>query len=257
MRRYVIVETNNYGKFIINEFNRDVVRKKKLKASMEKYGFHPGFPIIVVRVGERLKIIDGHHRFMVARELGITVFFLEFKEDEVPSMHELEGGKVPWSIGDYVTSFARCDKKPFVNLLEYHKATGIALSNAASMLMGQSAGSANYQEAIKEGTFKLGNQEHADVVADIVIHCKTKGVQWASHGLFVQAISKISRARDFDAEVLKQKISRFHSFMEKQPNLERYMDMLDDIYNRQSRMKIPLKFQAEQAMRERQLSGMK
>jgi len=42
----------------------------------------------------------------------------------------------------------------------------------------------------------------------------------------------------FDAAQMKAKIKSFHSMMEKKANLDQYLDMLEELYNRQSRSKV-------------------
>lgn len=245
-----ILETNNYGRFELHEFNRDVRKTRELKASMEKYGWVDAYPMLVVRNGDnKLKIVDGHHRFEVAQSLKVPVKYVEMKS--APKMHELENARNNWTLNDYVTSFVRSDNEPYIQLYEYHEDTGIPLGLCASMLCDNNAASGNYHVKIKSGKFKVIDSRHADMVGDIIKHCVSCGLAWATNNLFVQAISKCSRSKDFNPNVFKQKVTKFHAFLEKQPNLERYMEMIDELYNRQARVKIPLKFLAEQACKER------
>jgi hypothetical protein len=245
-----ILETNNYGKFVVSEFNRDVKKTWNLEASMQKYGWIDAYPLHVIRQEDgRLQIKDGHHRFYVAQKLSIPIKYVECK-DEI-TMAEMVRATVSWSMKDFLVSFVRCGKAAYVVVSNYHKKTGIGLSACISMLAGDSAGSGNWNKQFKDGTYRLGDPAHADIVGNIVLHCKKCGFPWWNNMHFVQAVSKIAWAEGFDPQVLKSKIAQFPEHMKKQAFKDDYIKMLDAIYNRQSRTKVPLAFNAEEAARKR------
>jgi hypothetical protein len=241
-----IMETNNYAKFELLLFNRDVGKTKALEASMRKYGFIPAHAIHVVRQSNgKFYIKEGHHRFHVARSLGINIFYVE-RHDQM-SIFEAETAKTNWTLQDYLDAYTRMGKEAYLAVKEYRERTGIGLSDAISMLAGDSAGSGNWNPRFKQGTFRLGDPSNSAVVADIVLHCAKLGIAWARHPLFVQAISKVAWVKDFDPATMKNKISVHLHHMRKQPTKQDYINMLEEIYNRQSRVKKPLAFLAEEA----------
>ena len=59
-----ILETNNYGKFVLSPFNREVKRTWRLEQSLLKYGWLDEYPMAVTRLPDgKLRIDDGHNRF--------------------------------------------------------------------------------------------------------------------------------------------------------------------------------------------------
>jgi len=245
-----INETNNYSRFVLSSFNRDVKKTFRLRISMLRHGWIPAYPLDVRRLPDgKLEIRDGHHRFEVARNLHIPVKYVECKDQA--SIPELIRTHAPWSLKDYLTSHVRSGKPAYTLVFEYHKKTGITLSACISLLAGESACSFNYIEKFKEGSFRLGNTIHAEIVGAIVLCCKTHGITFACNIYLVQAISKIAWAKGFDPKVMMNKIASFAEFMTKQPTKQDYVKMLDTIYNRQARIKIPLEFLANEAARQR------
>lgn len=245
-----ILESNNYEKFELTEFNRDVKKTKYLDASMRKHGWIDAYPAHVVRNGGgKLLIKAGHHRFTIAIRLGIPVKYVECNDNS--TIHELEKATTKWTLEDYLTSYARSGKEAYLVVEDYRRRTGIGLSACISMLAGDSAGSGNWQRAFKEGTYRLGNLNHSRVVEAIIKQCKDSGFPYSTQNLFVQAVSKIAWAEGFASEVLKDKIKTFVQFMKKQATKQDYIEMLDSIYNRQSHVKMPLAFLAEEAARKR------
>lgn len=246
-----ILESNNYAKFVLSPLNRNVRRTWNLEASMQKYGFRDSEPIEVIRLENGLlEIQEGHHRFEVCRKLGIPVKYVEVKE----AMSRGERAKTvrPWTMRDYLDSYVRAGLPAYVVVKKYHEGSGIPLSACISMLAGDSAGSGNWNDHFKNGTYRLvADFGHANTVATIILHCKKLGVSFAATQCFVNGLSKIVWAESFDPSILINKITHFHEHMKKQPTKEAYVSLLDEIYNRKSQTKVPLAFQAEEAARKR------
>ena len=145
--------TKDYSIFDLHEVNRDVKNTKNLENSMAVYGWIDAYPMHVVRNGDkRLKIKAGHHRFKVAKRLGIPVKFVVVDNDDV-GIHELEKTAKQWSVSDYLQSYVRAGYKDYHIVKEYHERTGIGISNCISMLGGNQAGTGNFQEKFKDGNF--------------------------------------------------------------------------------------------------------
>ena len=249
-----ILESNNYSKFELTPINRAVKKTRKLELSMRKYGWLDAYPAHVIRNGNgKLQIKAGHHRFEVAKKLGIPVKYVECQDDA--SIHELEAASRKWSAEDYLDSFVRMGIPAYITVKDYHERTGIGLRCCISLLAGHSAGSGgNLSALFASGKYRVGSLSHARVVETIVSQARVSGFpHWKNAG-FVNAVSKISRAEGFASEVMKEKIKTFAHFMKKQSGTQDYLEMLDSIYNRQSHIKIPLAFLAEEAARKRNIA---
>lgn len=246
--------SSDYDKFKMLPFNRDVKRTSYLEASMKRHGWIDAYPLHVVSNGDgTYKVKAGHHRLEVARELKIPIKFI-ICEDKA-SVYELEQASNRWTLMDYRDSFIRSEYPEYIKVKEYQEATGIGLSCAISMLVGLSAGSKGKDFAFKTGMYKVTDTTHANIVGDIIIHCRNIGIEWANLDLFVKAISRLARADGFDASRLKKKLSTYSYMVEKQVNIAAYQKMIEDIYNRQSADKVPLMFNADKAAHERRIMG--
>lgn len=248
-----VMETMNYDKFELLPFNRPVMRTEKLKKSMQRHGWIDAYPMHCIRNHKngKLKIKAGHHRFTVARGLGIPVKYIVCNDDA--TIHELEQSTTKWTAKDYLLSHLREGKNPaYETVNQYHKKTGISVALCVAMLGGETAGSHNKDFAFKEGTYRLGDPEHAQDVADIVLFCKKQcKISWSTNSHFVTALSKIMRVDEFDPQQFKRKVKIFKSLMEKQRTIDDYLRLIESIYNRQSQDKIPLVFFATLAGKKR------
>lgn len=245
-----ILETDNYGKFVLSNFNRDVKKTWNLEATMLEFGWKDAYPMDVKRLEDgRLEIRDGHHRFFVARKLGIPVKYVECQDDITMAQRVLT--VVPWSLRDFLDSFARTGLAAYTAILEYHQRTGINLSSCISMLAEDSGGTGNSSKQFKDGTYRLGDQTHANLVAEIALQCKKYKFRWWNSAAFLQSIAKIVRAEGFDPQVLKSKIASFSEDLKREISWQKYIDLLEKIYNRRNQVKLPLAFKAAEAARKR------
>jgi hypothetical protein len=247
-----VESTNNFRMFELLDTNRDAIKIKALMESMKKHGWIDSKPMSVFRNGSnKLKIRDGHHRFEVAQRLGIAVKYVV--DSDEATIYELDKTTNKWTLTDCITSFCRSGKIEYLKVKQYCDDTGISLSLAASMLMGQCAGSGNYHAAFRIGSYKVNhNSQHANIVKELVLCCKRAGVTFYNTNLLVMAFSKIAFVDQFDLDHMKSKIRLFPTLFEKKANLDQYLMLVEDIYNRQSRKKIPLKYLSIEKSRERE-----
>ena len=243
--------TKDYSKFELCQFNRDVKKKKFLKASMEKHGFIPAYPMHCTRSsGGRLQIKAGHHRFEVAQELGLPVVFVVSDDDA--TIHELEKATTAWTIRDYMESFAKCGVEAYARVKEYHEKTGVPIGLCVSMLGGESAGSSNMLPKFKYGSYRISESTHADDVADIVLFCKELGVK-SNDSIFVQSVSRCMYVDEFSPEIFKRRAAANASLLKPCRSVADQMAVLETVYNANARSdnRVPLVFLASKAARSR------
>jgi len=201
-----IKETSNYSLFDLHKINRKFKKNKELENSMLKVGFHLAFPIYVVKNGPgKLKIKSGHNRFQTAKKLNLPIKYI-VAEDNI-SIHNIEKSTRPWTLEDFLASHISSGKHAYVVVKKYRERTGIGLRNSIALLAGISAGSNNYIDDFKAGTYELGDPKHSVIVAEIVLHCQECGISFVTHTTFVNAISKVALVKEFKPELFKKKIA--------------------------------------------------
>ena len=248
----IVQSTTNYEMFQVLDFNRDVKRTDLLEESMKKHGFIPSKHINVIKENGKLKIKSGNHRFTVAQRLGIPVFYMV--TDDAMTVFEEEASTRPWGMEDYLTSFSRAESSPdYAVILDYHKRTGICISQCIAMLGGQIALSNNKHRQFKTGTYKVTREgiAHAEAVASITKVLKKAGIKWATNNLCVGSLSRIVMAGHTDITQLKGKIATFSASLRNMANVEQFTNMWEETYNTHSRKKVPIAFLTNETMRDR------
>jgi hypothetical protein len=248
-----IYETTDYNRFELLSFNRNVRNTKALAESMRKYGWINSRPMDVFSSGNgKLIIRDGHHRFEVAQTLGIPVKYVIC--DDSASIYDLDISTNKWSLKDFLVSYCREGNHPeYQAIQDYCEETGVAIQIAISLLAGQLAMSNNFGSKFKNGTFQINRRSTlASDVKQLVLLCKSVEIPFYNTNYLVQAFSKIVQVEHFNMKQMKSKIKQFKSLFEKKALVDQYLEMLEDIYNRKSRVKVPLKFLANEASKKRQ-----
>lgn len=248
--------TRDYTIFDEHPSNRPLHEDKVLEKSMREHGFMPSSPIQVIQNGNgKLKIIRGHHRFNVARRLGLPIWYVI--DDSNVDMYLMEASsKQRWSLRDFIVSRAQAGDEECLFLLEWSKATGISINAAASLIGGESSGSANMGDRIKSGTFRRGDMAHAGDVAAVVKACQIHGVRFATDTAFVNAVSRALRIHEFSLTVFLRRLNRNPNLMKKRSTMQEYLEEIEALYNHMNRsIRLAVKFRAEEVMRDRQKMG--
>lgn len=262
-----IKSTWNYEQFEAHDINRDVNPESKdfknLVKSMETHGYIPAYPLHVINCnknGKKYQLKAGHNRLAAAQIANVPVMFVVCEDSA--SVYDLEKGSVgKWKQGDFFISYKKYGVPAYKELYEYVKRTGIGMANAASMFHGETAGGNNYVKygRFNNGMFKIRNREHPELVGEIVLRLKKKGITWATNSNAVRAISKICWVPEFSAKRFLSKIDKYAHILEKQKDLESYTQAFEDLYNYRSKKtdKLNLFFRANQASKERMPIGKK
>jgi hypothetical protein len=122
---------------------------------------------------------------------------------------------------------------------------------------GEMASSGNRIPSFKAGNYKTcPNQYHSDTIEMLVLTLKASGIKWATDCKVIQSLSRIVSAGHADIEQLKRRIIINAAFIVKKQNLEQYMDMWQEIYNRNTKgQKLQLVFLTNETMKERLLTA--
>lgn len=243
--------TNNYELFEMHTFNREVRATSALERSMLTYGFIGAYPLHVVKNGNgKLKIVSGHHRYTVARKLGIPVKYVVCEESG-PAIVELENATRSWSLEDYLKSYCQLGKTAYLVVKGYHEYTSIPLQLCIKLCAGLTTASGSQQ--FKAGTYRIGDMTHANNVAFVTGELRKIGVDFASSTRFASSISKVLRVKEFNVKHFLQRAKKNVRLFTKTTNDNDCLAMIETVYNHASKMpRLPLAFLATEEMRKRQ-----
>jgi hypothetical protein len=252
MKTAKLEKTKDYDLFEMHPCNRPLHENKVLERSMRVNGFMPSSPLQCVRNGNgKLKILRGHHRFSLAKKLGIPVYYII--DESNTDIFDLEGASTTaWNAPDFAAARARSGDKNMRFLLDFKERHGLTLGAAASLVGGQSAGSGNKVREIKSGTFNIGDMGHAKDVVRVTDKLRELGVAFATTTAFVAAVSKVLRVPEINHASLMHKVGLHYHLISKRGTAREYIQEIEELYNYGVKTKrLPLAFRAEEEGRKR------
>lgn len=250
--RLQLHETRDYSKFLFNEVQRVDDRLDKhirnLAISMQTWGFLPSKCIHVVNDSGKLRIIDGHNRYAAAKLAGIPLIYQVGEAKERDAMVAINHNTRKWTARDYVNSYAIKGNQHYITLLHYVTA-GLPVMVAASLLYGRSAKGGNINNCIAVGKFEVKTTRDCDLLLEVF-----KNIPDACNEIkslaYITALTALFHLPDFDPDIFLEKLTRNPLGLVKAANRKQALESIQDIYNHQSRNKIPLAFLAEKHLAE-------
>ena len=245
--------TKNYSQFTFTKENRDVnvqflrPQHRKLRESMAKYGFLPAFPIMARAVNGKFVIMDGQNRFTFAKELGLDVFFVV--DNTEVCISELNEAQATWTTIDYAKRWAAAGRKDYTEALLFSEEYAIPIGLSFAMLA-STTHFANIKNRFRSGDYKIKSQDLALRVA--LIHQKLVCFnKKAKNVCYVYGLWACCNVDYFDKSRILQTSRRRPEMLAQCGKTEIVLEVLEEIYNFNRQVKMPLKFDAQQAMLQR------
>jgi hypothetical protein len=253
-----IMQTYDYDMFDMHGYNRRIHKNDPVEESMRRVGFMPSSAIQCVKNGGgKLKIIRGHHRFTIAKKLGLPIYYII--DESNTDIFELEGASTgAWNSEDF--AYARCQAgdKDIQYLMKFKDDHKLTLGAAASLVYGQSAGSGNALKEIKSGRFRIGDMAHAKQVVRITDMLRSMNVEFATSTAFVGALSAALRIPELDYDKMMHQASTRSYNMNKRGTVKEYLQEIEALYNYGARDKrLAVAFRAVEVGRTRSVTAPK
>lgn len=100
---------------------------KLLKENFKTFGYCAQYPILV---DENFNIIDGQHRFVACKELGLEIVY-EFSQNKSNEyMRSLNIASSNWELSDYINSYCNEGRETFVNFVNFKNKNKLTVTNA-------------------------------------------------------------------------------------------------------------------------------
>jgi len=258
MKHKTVEITKYYSKFKLSLENRDINLKKnkakKLRESLKKHGWIPSFPMTCFRNGsDQLTILDGQHRFSIARELGMPVKYVIV--DQEFDISEINNTQDTWRLKDYLSRWQKAGKDAYFEIEEFMSAhPNLTLSASISLLGGQYQGNTQLKNKYKEGNFSISSKSRGKAYQ--IANCFESIIEVnddAKHNNLLKALYKCFYVDSFDSQRLIDQCKKNPAMIQPYSKTEDWLDLLQEIYNHGRKSnRIPLRFQAEEAMKQRQ-----
>lgn len=233
-----VYQTNDYSLFKLDPLNRTIRdgHVRSIEESMEQRGnLLPLYPIIVTAEGA---ILDGQHRYLAARNVGCTLYYVISDLLDISDVADLNTLQKGWRINDYVQYYAdkevqdQASPRPYVHLRAFCGRFDLPVTYALELLQG--SGGSTRKNELRSGKMSYPDAEQevfAIKVAKIYKQLRDQGFQFLKSIVFVRALKECLRHPEFDTEIFWERLERQRWKLGRQPSKEDYLRSIQDIYN--------------------------
>ncbi len=147
----MVVETNDLDQFIFRNDNREKINVAHVKVLVESIKSCNLLSMKPILVNERMEIIDGQHRVMAAKELGVSIFY-DVRQDLTPRHMILLNNTKSWALTDFLHFYLQHSYMEYQKLADFMKFNEITLRIALNLLIG---GTHTAYQKFKDGEFVM------------------------------------------------------------------------------------------------------
>lgn len=229
----------------ISQANRKIYSKHvdRLVELIRKNGYIEGLPIIVDKDGW---IIDGQHRFLACKKLGIKPpIVIGSTFDIVPI---LNSSQMKWTQGDYVNFFAAKGIEDYIILDQICKAKNISANVAYNIIFNKTIERTGHGCTKKEGSdLKTGKLKLPDKSEKGLAKLERKidsvirligALELPRTDRLIIAITRLMTDSNFSMSVMMNKLDYQKSRVHRCSTISEYTQMLSAIYNHKNSKKV-------------------
>lgn len=226
------LSTRDYSKFKSLLGNRFVKQShvRKLIASLEHNNLLHANPILVT---DKMVVIDGQHRLLAAKELGLEIYYRIVPGANLETVQELNSTMRAWTLKDFCESYAMLGKPDYETLLAFANRYGLPLSFSANLLEGKLTNQSGHEPSrVRNGKFMVKSLRNAEETVsrmrDIMPYSDAQS--WRDPK-FVRALVSLY-GRGMKHEELLAQFRKSGARLQRQVHYRDYVFRLLDVYNK-------------------------
>lgn len=226
----MVYRTDEYGKFNFNSKNRHVnpAHKDNLVKSIQENNLLEAQPITV---NADLEIIDGQHRFIAAKELGLPIYYVKVDGLEIDDAITLNINTRNWRYKDYLHYWIDQGEEDYIYFEKFMEKYGFGYAVSLALLgLGQADKGQKLTDFFNAGKFKPKYSDYAEDMGEKVLKLKEYG-KFVTTRSFMLAFDKVMKMDDFDFDEFLHKVEQTPGRFERRADVDRYLRMLEDVYN--------------------------
>lgn len=222
--------TKDYSIFKFIKGNRSISHKHvdELIRSFKKYGYlNP-----IVKVNEKMQIIDGQHTFFAAQAIGEWIYFIVVPGAKLPAVQGLNRYTKNWNADTFLESYVAQRKPAYIQYKEFKDKYGFNHKEVQHMLSGSQSGEVKYD--FMEGKFKIADYAKAEKYAQWIKAVEPYYSKYNRSG-FANAMLHCFENPDYDHSRFLHKLTLKPTSdvpaLSDQPNIKMNLEMIEKIYN--------------------------
>jgi hypothetical protein len=240
--------TTDYARFktLVGNRKPNDLHVKRLSNSFQKrYLFSP------ILINEKWQIIDGQHRFLAAKELGLPINYIIVDGYGLNEVQILNTNSANWKKEDYLKAYCDLGVSPYLQMKQFmqdYPDFGIAVSE---QLITNTTGGVNNRDKICKGRGRVKNFEEGRLTipdlkqsydnAEKVLMFK-RYYDGFNRSVFVSALIGIFQNENYNHAEMIGKLAQQPSSLTHCTNVTQYKVLIEEIYNHRRRDKVNLRY---------------
>lgn len=236
----MIQKTREYEKFKFRADNREGINQShvaRLKESISARNLLEWRPIIV---NAQMEVLDGQHRLLAAKALGLDVYYQVEKELKPEDIIALNVTK-SWGIADYLNYYVKNGHPEYILLRDFMKKHRLQLNVALRLTMGAT------DKALHE--YKQGRYKFKNEYEEAMEHCwetihyiqRMNGTStYTNTTKFWLALIKLVMHHNFDPVKWKQNLERMVDKFGPRINTKSFANLFSEVHNWRNNTKVDL-----------------
>lgn len=229
-------ETKNYDKFSFIKGNRPINKAhlKRLEKSYEDSG-----PLVAITItNEKFWIIDGQHRFIIHKKLGLPISYITKQGYGLSHVHIYNQNSSDWNTTQFMNSYADMGMEEYKVYRFFKNRYAFGHGETMTLLSGNSnARSKFHYDKFKKGKFEIIDLAFAQEVADKIRDFGEYYEGFKRRAFIFAVLSIVRTVQGYDHSQMLHKLSYQSNKLQDQVKKEHYLSVLEKIYNYRTRTK--------------------
>jgi hypothetical protein len=227
----VTYKTTDYGQFKTLDGNRKInnAQVTRLIKAIDKKDLLHQNPILV---NDKMEIIDGQHRLLVAQALGKPVYYRIESQAGLEDTILLNANNRKWSTDDYLNSYVKLGREDYIKVQEFKEAYSISTYVAVILLSGY--GSRDALELFRDGKLVINDYDKSELLASTMVELRSlsRDGSWHDRDL-ISALDQMMSKR-IDPKILLDKMKTHNIFLTRRISPKEYLVEFEEILNYQN-----------------------
>ena len=200
-----------------------------LKHSMNESGFLQSQPIIV---DENMNIIDGHHRFVCAKELGIPLYYKVVEGAKLYDYAKATSVVKKWSSADWAEDHASTGDQDYIKLKGLVTQFNLRLTTAIPLAeSGSTRDRSSFIDKMRDKKFHVKNWGDAFSRAKMLQEVRDISAKTGEYARYHNAWIAVSRHQRYNHKHFMTKLRKYVSLIREEPHVELYIKSILAVYN--------------------------
>lgn len=243
LSQVMVFQSTDYAHFKMISGNRQLNESKikriirDIEAGIDVLAY---YPITVVEKQKRLEIIDGQHRFYIAKKLKRSVHYIVMQKTiDLHDVAKINSNVEKWKTSDFINCYIQQGNEHYKKLQEFLDTYDFSPTVSIKLLQNGHPGTESglgTNNDFQRGYFAVKYWDEAVKIAD---SCKlfSQFKYWKDRG-FIIAIFRIMDAGKITLDELLQKYQKYPDMLTKQSGFKDYLFCLENIFNRGKQIRI-------------------